>query len=127
MKFVGAACLVLISLILRADTFGKSEPRLVTFNVIAFDDHGQMVTDLSAADFQITDGGKPQKIAFFHAIHRKLREQPALGTNEFSNRVAGTTRGATVILYDLLNMGFGARGYAANEMTHDLPQLESAG
>jgi len=127
MKLPAAALLILAAVFLRADSLAQPEPRLVNLNVIAFDGHGRMVTDLTADDFQIADGGKPQKIAFFHPTRRKLRDQPALAANEFSNRTADTSRGATVILYDLLNMGFGARGYAANEMIRDLPQVESAG
>jgi hypothetical protein len=43
----------------------QSDLKLVDLDVVAFDSHGQPVTDLTADDFQITDAGKPQTISFF--------------------------------------------------------------
>jgi VWFA-related protein len=124
MQFTIAAVALLALPLLRASDSGQPEPRLLDLNVIAFDNHGQQVTDLTADDFQITDAGKPEKISFFRVNQPNSREPASpLGPHEFSNRVPGESRGATVILFDLLNLGFGARGMATNQIEHDLPQI----
>ena len=94
-------------------TISQPEPRLVDLNVVAVDSHGQPVTDLSSDDFEITDGGKQQKIAFFHHSNRAQWQTSTLAHNELSNRSGATIPYATVILFDLMNEGFGTRGYAA--------------
>ena len=106
----------------------RPEPRLMDLNVIAVDSHGQPVTDLKGDDFQITDAGKPQTISYFRINQMNSRREPlsALGANEFSNRVSDQPPGATVILFDLLNLGFGARGMATSQLERDLPQIETA-
>src|ERR1017187_9797221 len=63
-----------------------SERRLENLNVIAVDSRGEPVTDLTSDDFQVTDAGKPQKIAFFRHTDSKLWQVPALAPNEVSNR-----------------------------------------
>jgi VWFA-related protein len=99
--------------------------RLVDLNVVAVDGRGQPVGDLNAGDFQLTDAGKPQKIAFFHHNDIRLQQPLAVRKNEFSNRSGVTTPHVTVILFDLLNERFGTRGYAANQIVHDLESMES--
>ena len=42
----------------------RPEPKLIKLNVVAVDNRCQPVDDLTAGNFQITDSGKPQKIAF---------------------------------------------------------------
>jgi VWFA-related protein len=92
------------------------------------DNRGQPVTDLKADDFQITDAGKPQTVSFFRVNQANSRREPlsAIGPDELSNRVGDQSPGATVILFDLLNLGFGARGMATSQLEHDLPQIETA-
>ncbi len=60
--------------------------RTQSLNVIAVDNQGQPVNDLTSDDFQVTDAGKPQKISFFRHNESKLWRTPSLGPNEFSNR-----------------------------------------
>ena len=129
MKLSIATALFVLLPALCAEGSGPPEPRLLDLNVIALDSRGQPVRDLTADDFQITDAGKPQKISFFRVNRAGEHQEPgfSLGPHDFSNRTAGQPRGATVILLDMLNMGFGARGYAANQLEHDLPLLADAG
>jgi len=127
-KIPVATALFLLLAPVAAEGSGTPEPRLMDLNVIALDNRGQPVTDLTAADFQVSDAGKPQTISFFRANRAGEHREPAntVGPHDFSNRVAGQPRGATIILLDMLNMGFGARGYAANQLERDLPQIEDA-
>ncbi len=102
------------------------ELKLLDLNVVALDSHEQPVSDLTAGDFQVTDAGKPQKIVFFRHREAVLRPPPKLAPGEVSNRGSGSIPYATVILFDLMNEGFGTRGTAANQIIHALEKLESA-
>ena len=117
--------LVFALVTLRADD-SPPESKLMDLNVIAVDNRGQPVNDLTADDFQVSDAGKPQKIAFFRHNDSSLRQAPSLGPNEFSNRAGVEVPHATIILFDLLNEGFSTRGVAANQLVHDLETLETA-
>ena len=99
---------------------------MVDLNVVALDNHGQPVVDLTSDEFRITDNGKPQTIAFFRHRDSALGAVPALALNEFSNRGGANVPRATLILFDLLNERFGTRGFTANQLVHDLESLESA-
>lgn len=103
-----------------------SEVPVVNLNVVALDSHGQPVTDLTAADFEIADAGKARAIAYIRHIDRRLAAMPAPGPNEFSNRTGAVIPHATVILLDLMNMRFNTRSLAANQIVHYLQSLESA-
>lgn len=111
---------------LRGDDGHQPERKLVNLNVIAVDSHGQPITDLTGGDFQVSDAGKPQKIAFFRHIDRKQWQVPTLRPNEFSNRKGSSIPYATVILFDLLNERFGTSGTAWSELVHYLENLETA-
>jgi hypothetical protein len=100
-------------------------PRLVQLNVVALDSHGQPVGDLTAADFHITDAGKKQEVSLFRHSESKLQQPIPLRPGEFSNRTADNVPHATLILFDLFNEGFGARGAAENYLVHGLQSLES--
>ena len=128
MKLRIIAFMVVVSTLLCASGSGQSDLRLMDLNVVAMDDHGRPVTDLNADDFQISDAGKPQKISFFrrNSEGNGQRQARASGPNQFSNRAGGGTRNATVILFDLLNLGYGARGYAEKEIVRNLSGLERA-
>jgi VWFA-related protein len=104
----------------------KPEPKLVNLNVVATDNRGQPVDDLTAADFQITDGGKPQKIVFFRHKDSKLWEVPSLAPDQVSNRRGTKFPYATVVLFDLLNENFSVRGVARYELENYLHSVESA-
>lgn len=72
--------------VLPADDLPKSESRLIDLNVIAVDNQGQPVNDLTSDDFLVSDAGKPQNISFFRHNDGKLLRTPSLGPNDFSNR-----------------------------------------
>jgi VWFA-related protein len=111
---------------LQASGQEKPEPRLVNLNVVAVDNKGQPVDDLTADDFQITDSGKPPKIVFFRHKDTRLWEVPVLAPNQVSNRRGVKVPRATVILFDLLNESFGTRGVARAEIERYLQTLENA-
>jgi VWFA-related protein len=87
-----------------------AQPRIVRLNVTAFDGHGQPVTDLTKADFQVQDAGKEQPLVFFHPI----RQAP------------GTISHSTLILFDLLNSDSTNRTLAADEIVKSLQARESS-
>jgi VWFA-related protein len=79
-------------------------------NVTALDEQGRPVTDLTSADFQVFDGGKPEKIAdFFPPL------PPAPG------KAASTT----LILFDLLNSTFRERENTVTLIVQALQPLET--
>lgn len=123
---IALALVMACSAPLPGDDAPQTEPRLVDLNVVALDSHGQPVSDLTSADFQITDGGKQQRIAFFRHADRSRWKAESLAPHEFSNRAGPAVPYATVILFDLMNEGFEARGYASNQIVHDLENLETA-
>jgi len=104
----------------------QPEPQMVDLNVVALDNHGQAITDLTRDELRVTDNGKPQTIAFFRHRDSALGAAPALGPNEVSNRSRANVPRATVILFDFLNENFGTRGTVANRLIHDLESLPSA-
>ena len=104
----------------------QPEPQMVDLNVVALDNHGQAVTDLTRDELRVTDDGKPQTIAFFRHRDSALGAAPALGPDEVSNRSRANVPRATVILFDFLNENFGTRGTVANRLIHDLESLPSA-
>ncbi len=124
MRFRIAIGLTLTFAALRGDD--SPELKLLDLNVVALDNRGQPVNDLTADDFQITDAGKPQKIVFFRHRDATQREVPKLAPGEFSNRGPSSIPHATVILFDLMNEGFGTRGVAANQIIKYLEPLEDS-
>lgn len=121
-----AIALAITAAPLYGDDVSDSETRLIDLNVVAVDSHGLPVRDLTRADFQVTDAGKGQEIAFFHHTDTSAWQSQKLAPNEFSNRVGPKIPYATVILFDLMNEGFGGRGYAWDQIIHSLENLESA-
>jgi VWFA-related protein len=99
--------------------------RLLDFTVVAVDNHGQPVNDLTSDELQVTDAGKRQQIAFFRHSDNKLWKTPVLGPNEFSNHDAAGNRPVTLVLFDLMNERFDTRGVTANQLIHDLEKSES--
>jgi VWFA-related protein len=96
---------------------------LVRLSVAALDASGEPVTDLKIGDFQISDQGKPQRIAFFRA--NANAPAPALGPHEYSNRSGKGLPHSTVILFDLLNENQSYRLDVWHKLGHSLQQLES--
>ena len=109
-----------------AATAGAADSRLVNLNVIATDSHGQPVADLTSADFQVSDGGKPQDIAFFRLTPVKIQPAAALEQREFSNRSGAAFPHTTIILFDLLNSQMTDRGFSSAEIARNLQGLESS-
>jgi VWFA-related protein len=100
--------------------------QMVQLSVVALDSRGQPVGDLTAGDFEISDSGKPQKVAIFRHADGRLQQAPPLAPGEYSNRAAGNLPYATVILLDLLNEAFGARGEASTYLIDGLKSVESS-
>jgi VWFA-related protein len=80
----------------------------ITLNVVAFDNHDQIVRDLTSQDFQVSDQGKPQRIVSFH-------QEPQPTPNNVP---------PVVILFDLLSDNLSHRGHATEEIIHALEHLE---
>lgn len=122
--------LPLVTLLVLAPVYGvdppQEEPRMVDLNLVALDSHGAPVTDLARNDFQISDAGKVQTIAFFRHRDTAAKPAPRLAPGEYSNRSAGNVPRATLVLFDMLNQEFGTRGTTANNLIHDLQSLESS-
>jgi VWFA-related protein len=126
MTFRIAIGLVFALVVLATDDSSESDARLLNLNVIALDNQGQPVKDLTSNDFQISDAGKRQDIAFFRRVENTRGQASKLGPNEFSNRTSTEVPHATVILFDLLNLSFGGRGYAANEIVRQLEPMQGS-
>jgi len=110
----------------RADDPFESQRQLINLTVIALDNRGEPVTDLTAADFQVTDRGKPQKISYFHHSDSRMWQLRPPAPDEFTNRRGSAPPYATVILLDLMNQRFNTRGVAWNLLEQYLTSLESA-
>ena len=97
--------------------------QLVRLNVVAVDAQGKPVTDLTAADFHITDEGKPETIALFHSGGYG----PATPSNpaEFTNRPSPPPH-TIVILFDCMNHLRSEWLYAAKQVSQSLKQIDDA-
>ena len=126
MKFPIVFWLALVLAPLYGDDPSQQDPRMVDLNVVAVDNHGRPITDLTRGDFRVSDSGKPQAMAFFRHRDSGPVRAPVLEPNEYSNRGGANVPRATLILFDLLNQRFDTRGYTANELVHALGSLETA-
>jgi VWFA-related protein len=103
--------------------------RLVVVNVVVRDKKGEPIQGLTQDDFNLFDGGRPQKISFFsvqsgQSLQQSLQLLPA---NTYSNRASrqGDLPGnATVILLDGLNTRVQDRSYARHQVIRFLAQLQ---
>jgi VWFA-related protein len=86
-------------------------PASKVLNVVAFDAKGHAVTDLTSADFQIFDDGKPQQIASFEA-------------SAAHSARGGTTPPTILIIFDLLNATHLQREYISSLIVRALEPLE---
>jgi VWFA-related protein len=57
---------LLITLATATTSAASQTSARITLNVVAFDNHDQIVGDLTSQDFQVSDQGKPQRIVSFH-------------------------------------------------------------
>ena len=110
-----------------------AEARVVQIEVIATDAHGKPVTDLTKADFTVTDHGKARVIDIFAVDHmrggadQEVLPAPTAPTNPpllpgvFSNRNAGPPEPAepathsSVIVLDQVNAFLEDAAYARNQ------------
>jgi VWFA-related protein len=106
---------------------GKYHTQVMSLNVVAMDKQGQLVTDLKAEEVQVLDDGKPQPMVLFRVNDRRRPAPAALGPHEYANRPPGTPRGATLILFDLLNGSFTDRESMVLSLVKALSNVESPG
>jgi VWFA-related protein len=99
-----------------------SAQRLVTLNLSARDAEGHAVTDLTAADLQISDQGKTAPILAFR--NESLRPQAV--AREHANRAAPSTAQIQVILFDMLNLSQAARQPTIDQLVKTLEALPNA-
>jgi VWFA-related protein len=99
-------------------------PPLVQLRPIVSDSRGQRLNDLTAADFKITDQGKPQTIYLFR---RPAPPDPPMGPREYSNRSNGVPLHVTAILFDLMSESEGNRIDTWHLLAKSVPQVEPAG
>jgi VWFA-related protein len=119
-----------------------AETRVVQIDVIVRDSHGKPVTDLTKADFVITDNGKARAIDIFSVnrgdLDRGTPAPPAATStavppsqsgapNLFSNRNQGPPNlpgHSTVIVLDQVNAFFEDAGYARQQVLNLMGKLK---
>jgi VWFA-related protein len=123
-KLICSLTLVASALLAQAPAPNAGPSGLVRLSVAALDVSGEPVTDLKADEFQISDQGKPQRIAFFRANTSAPQTAP-LGPHEYSNRSGPALPHSTVILFDLLNENQPDRLDVWHKLGRSLQELES--
>lgn len=107
----------------------KITTRLVVVDVVARDKKGQVIPDLQAADFKVTEDGKEQKISVFNFQHPAAGEAlPALPVKLPPGVYRNTpryqpNRALNVLLVDALNTTFLNQVYVRMEMVKFLEKL----
>jgi VWFA-related protein len=105
-------------------TASAQEPaKLVKLNVVAVDQQGKPVGDLTASDFHIVDEGKPETIALFRA--GGFGPTTAVDPSLFTNRPSPPPH-TTVILFDCLNHLRSEWLYAVRQIVPSLKQIGDA-
>jgi VWFA-related protein len=99
-----------------------SAPRLVTLNLSARDADGHAVTDLTAADLQVSDQGKTTPILAFR--NESLR--PQLIAREHANRAVPSVSQTHVILFDMLNLSQATRQPTIDQMVKTLEAIPNS-
>jgi VWFA-related protein len=122
-KLIGS--LALGASMLLAQAPNAAPVSLIRLNVAVLDPSGEPVTDLKIDDFQISDQGKPQRIAFFRANMSSPPQTTPLGPHEYSNRPGKALPHSTVILFDLLNENQSDRLDVWHKLGRSLQQLDS--
>lgn len=121
----------------------RAATRLVPVDVIVHDRDGKPVDDLTAADFNVFEDGKEQKIEFFQVnVARPAGTTaaptpasagrvpsdsavPALAANQYTNRPNGAVPlTATVVLFDRLNTRFEDQVQARAEIVKFLGRVK---
>lgn len=114
----------------------KVTTRLVQVNVLVHDHHGNPVPDLTKADFELTDNGKPQSIALFSVDTMNPSNgslpglarvpQPVMPRNVVTNRPerqANAPTSVTVLLLDMYNTKLTDQMYARRQLVKFLRQI----
>jgi VWFA-related protein len=104
----------------------KSSTRLVQISVVTQDRNGRPVAGLTAADFEIIEGGKKHPVAHFAVqTQQALRSaSAAVPPGSFSNVLDGRVgTGATIVLFDRLNTADVDQIYARGHIVKFLQQL----
>lgn len=122
-----------VNLLLAATAFAQEAPtfrtgaRLVEVQVVATVKGGQPARGLTEADFEVLENGKPQKIAFFAQPPERSVERPQpLPAGLFTNRPeysAGSPRGVTAIVLDVLNTSTADQPFARAHIARFLKNL----
>jgi VWFA-related protein len=99
--------------------------RNVALNVVALDSRGDPVEDLTAADFQVSDQGKPQRIVSF-VSSPDPKQLSSLSKPGGGAAGLGTAARPIVILFDLLNADFSNRGFGKEEIERALEHMEAS-
>ncbi len=102
----------------------RSDAGLVRVSVIVNDDRGRPIPGLTAADFELFDQGKPQRVVLFSVEGSASPSRAAAEDNVFSNRIDGpASAGVTVLLFDRLNTLQEHQSIARNHIFQYLKQL----
>jgi VWFA-related protein len=105
----------------------RRETHLVSVNVVVETKTGSPVKGLEANDFEILDGGRPQKIAFFSTFtNHPAPVPPRLPPHTFTNsptQLGTTPPSTTIILFDSLNAHWTSQAYAMNHVRDFLRQI----
>jgi VWFA-related protein len=114
----------------------KVTTRLVQINVLVHDHHGNPVADLTKADFEVTDNGRPQPIALFSvdalnppngASSSPVRaSQSVMPSNVVTNRPerqSNVPTSVTVLLLDMYNTKLTDQMYARRQLVKFLRQI----
>jgi VWFA-related protein len=127
------AALLTPSLLAQVPSF-RAETRLVEVPVVVIDKKtGKPVTDLTIEDFELLEGGRRQKISYFHvhgsdeAAPRDTR--PKLPDGVFTNRVDLRTEGGVplvVVVVDAYNARFEDVYYAARAAAKVIGEWEGS-
>jgi len=106
----------------------RSNTRLIEVSVIVTNRDRESVPSLTAADFQIFDDGRPQKVELF-SIETGTTSAPAQpptpptrAQREFSNEIP-RSGGVTIILLDRLNTSDSDRMFAREHVARFLEQI----
>src|SRR5579864_8085789 len=111
----------------------KVTTHLVQVNVVVHGKKNEPVTDLTKADFHLTDAGQPQEIATC-AMESSAPDPKAqkaklvLPPNTFTNRTLDmrptAPKGVTVILFDGLNTKFEDQAQAKRHLVNFLKEMK---
>lgn len=133
-RVIAPAVLMTAALVVSAHLFAqspqpvfKSSTRLVQVSVVVQDRNGRPVPGLTAADFEIIEGGKKHPVAHFAVqTHEALRSaSAAVPAGSFSNVLDGRVgTGATILLFDRMNTGDFDQIYAREHIIKFLRQLQ---